>query len=154
MRELVRHIAKQIYDLRDAKATRELAMDVLRNSRTLLDVVETAGYKLNATEQRFFQSIPRAVGGAVKGVLHDSVDAGTRVNFDVAYLGSGTGFTLTVSAPARGNTVDVVLVAPTPELAARGKAALKSGASRRRSGSARTKGKAKPKSRSGAKRKR
>lgn len=119
---VVRHIRKRLRDLpRDAK-NRPIAREVLRDVKSILELVETAGYKLDATETKFFKEIPAVIGGAIRGAVLDSIEPSnrSRINFDVAYLAEGDGYTLTISAPKRTGDIEVVLQAPSPERKASG----------------------------------
>lgn len=116
MLHLVQHIRKRLRELpRDAK-NRNAARDVLTNARSLLEVVQTAGYKLDAAETKSFKDIPPLIDAALRGAIRDSIEPSNRshISFDIAYLAEGSGHSLTISAPKRTGEVQVVLQAPMP----------------------------------------
>ncbi|MGH2758322.1 MAG: hypothetical protein ACRDKJ_02045 [Actinomycetota bacterium] len=150
---VVRHIRTRLRELPNDKRNLVPARNALTNAKSLYEVVQIAGYKLDASEVSFFKAIPPLIDSALRGAIIGSVEPSnrSRINFDVAYLAEGSGYSLTISAPKRTGDVDVVLQAPAPQSAAPTRSTR--AASARRPRAARPKAKGAARGRTGVKRK-
>lgn len=100
---------------RDA-ASRAYLKDLLVDSKSVLQVLDTLGMKLSAAETKFLKGMPPLIDGSIRGAVLSALDpsSGSRINFDLAYRSSGSSYQLNVSAPKRTGEVDIVLLAPEP----------------------------------------